>query len=110
MSLSSEGYFPRRDWLASMPGSKTQHEDVIASDADAHDNDLVAYDFTGSTEAAYAEALDQAYAESHQAGAQRSELTMPVSEAHRRIAEEHPAALGAPAVSEAVEFPDQQAA
>lgn len=110
MSLSGEGYFPRKDWFDALPGSKTQHEDVIQSDADAHEEGDI------SLQPATARAADdilQMYADSFGISDENAlraedagELAMPVSEALRRVEAE----AGIPAVAEVVDFPDQRAA
>ena len=108
MALSGEGYFPKRDWLARMPGSKTEHEDVIDSNADAKEEGVKLHFQFGSVaddiEAMYAAALDNAYVGVH--GGQNPELTMPVSEALRRLEEE----VGVTAVAAEIELPGEQAA
>lgn len=113
MALSGEGYFPRKDWFDALPGSKTQHKDIIESDEDARDpqenGDILLY--PASDEAAdavlamYAESFgisDENAARAEDVG----ELAMPVSEALRRVEAE----VGIPAVAEVVDFPDQRAA
>lgn len=104
MSLSGEGYFPKKDWFDALPGSKTQHEDIIASDADAREEGDITLQFVSN------EAADDMLAMYVDAAAvspfEDSELTMPVSEARQRIEAE----VGPSVVAEVVEFPDQQAA
>lgn len=110
MALSSEGYFPRKDWFDALPGSKTQHEDIIQSDKDAHDEGDISLYF-GSDKAAdavlamYAESFgisDENAVRAEDAG----ELAMPASEALRRVETE----IGSSVVAEAVDYPDQHAA
>lgn len=113
MALSGEGYFPRKDWFDALPGSKTQHKDIIESDEDARDpqenGDILLH--TASDEAAdavlamYAESFgisDENAARAEDAG----ELAMPVSEALRRVE----TGIGSSVVAEVVEHPGQQAA
>jgi hypothetical protein len=104
MSLSSEGYFPKRDWLARMPGSKTQHEDIIESDADAREEVDLSLNFDSD---AAADAMLAMYVDAAAVSpVEGSELTMPVSEALRRVEAE----VGSSVVAEVFELPDQRAA
>lgn len=110
MSLSGEGYFPKKDWFDALPGSKTQHEDVIASDVDAREESGI---LLTDAEASAADAALELYAASFgisDANASRpdqvGDLAMPVSEARQRVEAE----VGPSVVAEVVEFPDQQAA
>lgn len=113
MSLSSEGYFPRKNWFDALPGSKTQHKDIIESDEDIlnplENGDISLY--FGSNEAAdkvlamYAESFGISDANAPSAE-DAGELAMPASEALRRFEAE----VGASAVAETVDYPGQEAA
>ena len=113
MALSGEGYFPRKDWFDALPSSKTQHEDIIASDEDAHNEGDISLVFEGAKGAVAADDILEMYAASFGISDENAvraenagELAMPVSAAFRRVEAE----VGPSVVAEVVEHPDQRAA
>lgn len=98
MRLTTDGIKENLDWFDRLPGSQTQHPDVIASDEDAREGDISLYsyaDLDTAMEVQYAMAT---------AGYSPSEAEM------LDLQERFPLLYGAPALAETVELDEQIAA